>query len=329
MGDALAPNNFDVADKGVELQASAADVDRQLQTSEVFRRIGYSKADAPDLEQTSSLGVGGGGLTAVSALRNKVSMTRAQYEEYAKEYECESDEGQSIHSLESIELSEDEEGSEDSEFNAQTFMLQHAFREDRSDNVRNMGKIVIDSDAAIKQLMDLPVSDFFTRKQFLDKKQAVAVLQPTSKPATSLREPKSQVFVIRQAIRQLYRSMPHNDFVSLINFLLRGFQAIKHNDCITYWHEDDPVFKQNMGIASKNPYTRKLLKQIGFIKLKDKYWVWPSVHLGDPTLSPFALHRDERNRVDDMIGLLKSCRMSLNKTAQTGTAFTGHFKQLH
>merc|ERR1712157_719413 len=142
-------------------------------------------------------------------------------------------------------------------------------------------------------------------KQLLDKKQAVAMPNPTSKPGPKLREQRSKIFVIRQAIRQAHRNMPYNDFVSLINLLLRGFQAIKHNDCLTYWHADDPVFKHTMGTARKNPYTWKLLQKIGFVKLNEIYWVWPSVHLGDPSLSPFASHRDERDRVDDMIGLLK------------------------
>merc|ERR1719502_2270552 len=70
---------------------------------------------------------------------------------------------------------------------------------------------------------------------------------------------KTDVYSVRQEIRRVFRNLPYDDFVKLINFLLRGMQMIRHTKrSQTFWHADDPSFKFTMGIYGKNLYTRRL-----------------------------------------------------------------------
>lgn len=146
---------------------------------------------------------------------------------------------------------------------------------------------------------------------------------------------KTDVFEVRRAIRQVYRSMPFSNFVSLINFLLRGMEFIQHSrgpeSC---WHADDPIFRHALGNKGTNTYTRKLLTQMGFVIIS-VWWVWPSIHLdpsrrssatwGEAVVPPTCPGKD-RYRLDDMIRLLKSCQMSLH---QAGSSFSGHIRHAH
>merc|ERR1719235_986019 len=76
---------------------------------------------------------------------------------------------------------------------------------------------------------------------------------------------RTDVFTVRQALREVYRNIPLEEFVTLINFVLRGLKFIKHYnpiDRVTYWHCEDPTFKF---AAAKNEYTRQLLLHMGFV----------------------------------------------------------------
>merc|ERR1719201_3281245 len=84
---------------------------------------------------------------------------------------------------------------------------------------------------------------------------------------------KTDVFSVRQEIRRVFRNLPYDDFVKLINFLLRGMQMIKHSRrTATYWHADDPTFKFTMGVSCSNLYTRRLLLDMGFALVDNLYW---------------------------------------------------------
>uniref|UniRef100_A0A7S0ZQC4 Uncharacterized protein n=1 Tax=Noctiluca scintillans TaxID=2966 RepID=A0A7S0ZQC4_NOCSC len=146
----------------------------------------------------------------------------------------------------------------------------------------------------------------------------------------------TMVIGVRQAIRDVFRNLPFNDFVKLINFLLRGLQTIKHphGSPVTYWHHDDPTFKYTMGLSATNKYTRALLVEMGFVEIR-KYWVWPAQHLsmgGKSTALTWgerevdqSCHGKNALRLDDMIKLFQTCQRNLRQ-ASALERFTGHIQ---
>eukprot|EP00928_Gymnodinium_smaydae_P079152 TRINITY_DN63150_c0_g1_i1.p1 TRINITY_DN63150_c0_g1~~TRINITY_DN63150_c0_g1_i1.p1 ORF type:complete len:970 (+),score=266.95 TRINITY_DN63150_c0_g1_i1:435-3344(+) len=274
----------------------------------------------------------------------------AQYENLYAEDEFETA------SLTSEHLSEDSEG-EDANFDAQVYMQQH--RDQMTDKQASLfgSRFFVNSDEGIRKLMEIKPSEFFGRSKYgaadAEASGRVVGVDPVTtrkkaKPAES-RGPSAQsqqhddpkmktdVFGVRQTLRLVYRNMPYHDFVKLISFLLRGMQLIRNApaDAVTYWHADDPTFKHTMGPNGGNPYTRELLRQMGFVILQDIYWVWPSVHL-DPSLrGKFPAWGDreiaescpgkDSERLADIITLLWSCQRTLYLQGQR---FTGHFKTL-
>jgi len=212
-----------------------------------------------------------------------------------------------------------------------------------------VGPVAITSDAALQKLMLEPPGRFFGKQEAEDKLEDVALLNPVTRRARrrQLRKRRkvahtlrTDVFEVRQCLRHACRSMPHLHFVSLVAFLLRGALSIKQSadsgsGLMTYWHEDDPSFKHQMGQKETNQYTRQLLVAMGFVKLSDRYWIWPQVHLREAYRSesrwgdaevPDGCPGKDPHRLGDLIILLKSCKMSLRKS---GNAFTGFFPIQH
>uniref|UniRef100_A0A7S1L747 Uncharacterized protein n=1 Tax=Alexandrium catenella TaxID=2925 RepID=A0A7S1L747_ALECA len=214
--------------------------------------------------------------------------------------------------------------SEDEEFDGQAMMRRQEARWQHKDTSDPWTKIQIDGDEAIRKLMEMPVDQFF-RRDFtgaVDDADSKAK-SPEQEEEDKNNANKQDVFLVRRTLRMVYRNMPHNDFVSLINYLLRALQTIKHAGGHIYWHADDPSFKHVLGEKGTNEYTRYLLLQLGFIRLTEVHWVWP-----DPifnTQYKIICKEVDKMRLDLMLVVLKSCQMSLYKT---GTHFTGNFTLL-
>jgi len=199
-----------------------------------------------------------------------------------------SDGNDSDASMSSADLSE-ESDSDDSEFDAKEKI------KERGDlllqNNRSTPEFIVNSDDALKKLMDMRVEDFIASRPQTLRRGGMQVVVPKIKQNKKKRQSrkhvvtdssiKTDVFPVRQALRQAFRNMPFNDFVKLINFLLRAMQLIKFsaNEPFTFWHGDDPTFRHTMGVKGSNQYTTTLLTTMGFAKLTTNYWVWPYVHL--------------------------------------------------
>jgi len=209
------------------------------------------------------------------------------------------------------------------------------------------GIMQVRGDDDIRQLMEADPANFFRKpgkkksnapadfKVPLPRKDASKGKKQTTKVQNDPNY-KTDVYPVRQEIRRVFRNLPYDDFVKLINFLLRGMQFIKHaRKSGTYWHADDPTFKFTMGASSSNLYTRRLLRDMGFALLDDLYWVWPVIHMeevqklisnGIPVWGDEEIPRScpgrSVDRLDDMINLLRSCQKRLHKL---GKAFKGNF----
>lgn len=330
----------------------------RLDNYEGTRRIWYSPLEEQERkEREAKAGAKTSAKTRAAeakraGLMNQVSLTDAQHVLYENELGLDGDsEGEnSKASLSSNELSE--ESGEGSDFDAQVFILQRQEQVRNNSGDEQVGRLNVDSDEAMKKLMEISPENFFKDQDLAARVQAASSMKAAStsksrKAAPAQRkEPNvdlrllTDVFAVRQALRCVYRNMPYDGFVKLINFLLRGMQLIKHaaKEAPTYWHADDPTFKHTMGVNGSNEYTRALLEQMGFVLLNNIYWIWPGVHLdpghvgahergpawGDKDVPAHCPGKD-RHRLDDMICLLKSCQRSLH---QRGKDFKGHFPLL-
>mmetsp|Transcript_48188 Transcript_48188/g.108303 ORF Transcript_48188/g.108303 Transcript_48188/m.108303 type:complete len:1031 (+) Transcript_48188:40-3132(+) len=272
---------------------------------------------------------------------NKVSMSDQEYLQYVNNTRDEGDAAaDEADRVSSSVLSESD--SQDSDFEARHAVAKtEAFLHGPSD-----AGFIVDSDAKLRQLMEIPVDDFPRRQD-----ESVSGRQPGIEPTLPKKKRRKKrrkrikdtkfetdVFSVRQAVREAYRNMPYDDFVKLVNFLLRGLQAIKHpgRNSRTYWHADDPTFKYTMGPAGRNAYTRRLLEQMGFVMLNDIYWVWPERHFnlesekeraqrtwGYEKVPPKCPGQDAK-RLDDMILLLRLTQRSIHKDGREH--FRGHFR---
>jgi len=194
-------------------------------------------------------------------------------------------------------------------------------------------------DADIEKLMTLPPEHFFGKPKV--KKKAVQAKKVNKKKRKKPRAKvvkdsrfKTDIFNVRQAIRIAYRSVPHDDFVKLVNFLLRGLKLIKYaEEACTYFHVDDPSLRHSTGVSGKNRYTKDLLLQMGFICVNHTYWVWPQQHFDAPEqgvkgahwgvkMVPHDCPGNDVHRLNDMIKVFKDCQKTLHKQGKT---FTGHF----
>jgi hypothetical protein len=140
----------------------------------------------------------------------------------------------------------------------------------------------------------------------------------------------TNVMPVRRALRDAYRNLPFTDFVSFINFLLRGLKRMKHVDAakvITYWHSDDPVISHVLGAHCSNQYPKMVLEEMGFVCVFECYWVWPEKHLKPnmghniSRLVPAHCPGLQKVRLADLIKLVTHCRKSLEKY---GKSYTGH-----
>lgn len=263
-------------------------------------------------------------------------------------------------SLHSSRLSEESDDS-DFSFEAELYMVRDDSDEEDVPAEGGDGKkvdkkpkrLVIDGDEALGTLMTLSPEDILQNDDKkkkktdtgggpADKDAGKKKKKKKAKPKQQINDPryKTDIFSVRQVVRQVYRNLPHDDFVKLINFLLRGMRFMKHSpaDRPSYWHGDEPTFKHTMGEAGQNPYTRLLLVKMGFVCINDLYWVWPALHLkpkkdsqdkkiatwGDKVIPPHCPGRD-KDRMEDMILLFRNCQRAINKDGPTG-AFHGHFK---
>lgn len=281
----------------------------------------------------------------VENLLTKVSLTDFERRAVARRGKDEEDsDGASVHSMNSRLLSDDE-ASEVSEFDAQAYMEQN--KQDlipgSSVATGSAQRVHVSSDAGLKALMNAPLKDFFKGREEEKRKQEVGSAwnrDVVSKASRRFKRPEphdstwsTNVFEVRQALRDTYRNMPFFDFVSFVGFLLRGLHHIResrNNQSDSHWHQDDPSFSFTMGAYGNSKYTSTLLNRMGFVRLNDKYWVWPSVHLVFPDASvvwgmaevPSDCAGRDENRLEDMISLLTSCVIALNTKKQS---FTGHF----
>mmetsp|Transcript_103814 Transcript_103814/g.180315 ORF Transcript_103814/g.180315 Transcript_103814/m.180315 type:complete len:1031 (-) Transcript_103814:67-3159(-) len=205
---------------------------------------------------------------------------------------------------------------------------------------------IAQSDADLSRMMDLDPRALFASRDFESgsadgedwlgfedgrkekkKKKRTFVKQPPRDPNFN-----TNVFSVRQALREAYRNLPYYDFVALINFVHRGLKSIRHTELkqvITYWHADDPILKHLTGEQAENPYPEKLLTEMGFFLLDQKqgkrYWVWPERHLKERTARNVPRSKNcagtDKFRLDDMLKLVKLTQNCLNKQ---GKSFRGH-----
>jgi hypothetical protein len=139
---------------------------------------------------------------------------------------------------------------------------------------------------------------------------------------------KTDVFEVRQALREAHRNMPFEDFKKMVNFMIRGVTRIgDFANQITYWHIDDPSFRHATGVHAMHSYSEKLLLAMGFVCVADTYWVWPEKHLsrgndwGHQSVPPECPGLSN-HRLHDMVVLLKACQQGF---ATEGKTFRGHF----
>lgn len=295
---------------------------------------------------TRSQKKGNSGIGDASHLANLISLSDAQYAQYEQQ-DGENDENKSDsdNSMKSDQLSEAGESSEDEEDEFSMLLAQQSvgavFREDNGG-----GQFNVDSDAAVDKLMNMDPKAFFATKEQAEMSFMKApAARKSTKKSRGKKVPshdnhfRTDVFQVRQEIRQVYRNLPHDDFVKLISFLLRGMQQIAHSrvGTITYWHADDPTFKFTMGELCTNAYTRKLLATMGFAFLTDLlYWVWPDKHMSEVSKIaakkipvwgaeeiPKSCQGLNEDRLNDMILLLKRCQKALHKKGRK--QFNGNF----
>jgi len=275
--------------------------------------------------------------TARSADRKKhsghelVSLTDAQYSANAVGDMDDADDAQSTGSTDDGALS-NPSMTEDSDFEAATVLRHQEQKEMQLEAANPKWHVKIDSDEALHQLMELPLEKFYVPEIDLgdaeggaaQKGKASMLTEDEDKKPNVVAGSKQDTVLMRQALRRVYRNMPHNDFVSLINYLLRALQKIKHQGGNIYWHADDPAFRSVLGEKGANEYTRRLLLQLGFVRLTEVHWVWPSPIFDTP--HRVISKEVDKHRLDRVITLLKSCQMNLYKTQHN---FTGYFTILH
>lgn len=210
----------------------------------------------------------------------------------------------------------------------------------------------VTSDESLARLMELPIGQIGTlddmfgraeedaaapRSQKLlrrlppDERSKKRVARPSASAAQRDTRFKTDVYAVRQSLREAYRSVPHTAFVSFVGRVLRGLKSMKHYDItnrVTYWHADEPSFRS---AALSNRYSRQTLLHMGFVCVNETYWVWPAKHLNHEgmvgtwghTVAPASCPGFEETRLEDMILLFTLCQRSL---VEDGRRFSGHVK---
>jgi hypothetical protein len=331
----------DLGAKDHEIKLDRKEGERWVLPASSYAASGKENTGTPRPTQRTLM-VHNGNSDSHSTQHGKVCMTDAEYAEFqaAQDQDAASDGEKSDISLRSDELSETSE--EDlEEFRVEDHLTNMGVS---SAGDVQVGDLQVRSDAALQQLMDVDPKSFFKRMA-KGKTSGVDAKAPSREAQKGKKKPtkvvsdsrfKTDVYPVRQEIRCVFRNLPYDDFVKLINFLLRGMQMIKHSRRgATYWHADDPTFKFTMGVSCSNLYTRRLLLDMGFALVDNLYWVWPVTHLqevkklaekGVPVWGDEEIPRScpgwKTERLDDMIALLRNCQKRLHKL---GKDFNGNF----
>eukprot|EP00927_Polykrikos_kofoidii_P030150 TRINITY_DN2599_c0_g1_i1.p1 TRINITY_DN2599_c0_g1~~TRINITY_DN2599_c0_g1_i1.p1 ORF type:complete len:1039 (-),score=176.74 TRINITY_DN2599_c0_g1_i1:243-3359(-) len=213
----------------------------------------------------------------------------------------------------------------------------------REKEMRNRKKFQVDSDEALKQLMELPRSEIHLQARggasdlpvriSSKNKEKIKRERVRSKGSHKDKRFTTDVSAVRQALREAYRSVPMADFKLFISFVLRSLEFIRDNDpkkSITHFHRDDPCFAS---AVRSNRYTLDVIHLMGFVSINNTYWVWPQRHLqyhedagfwGDTVVQPGFVGMHEK-RLDDMILLFYLCKKFLSVEVKS---FSGHLKRI-
>jgi hypothetical protein len=284
---------------------------------------------------------GGSALAPMLALDN---IRFAEREMQLRRMDAEAGEaGFSDESLSSWQLSDGDDTSDGEEFDARSLLVATKKWQDyqatlRRNRENSENRFLVGSDADLTKLMAMSKEEF---QRCQDTDEVLPIPKPRAprqgkrglNNKRNLRDKRfnTDVYTVRQAIRDAYRNMPRVDFCTFISFALRGIKAVRTyqpTERITYWHTADPSFRL---AVDSNKYTREVLRQFGFVCVNETYWVWPQKHLtydddrgawGSRVASPDCPGRDKL-RLDDLIKLLRMCQAGL---LSDGKKFTGHLK---
>eukprot|EP00930_Biecheleria_cincta_P046471 TRINITY_DN32050_c0_g1_i1.p1 TRINITY_DN32050_c0_g1~~TRINITY_DN32050_c0_g1_i1.p1 ORF type:complete len:1053 (-),score=195.73 TRINITY_DN32050_c0_g1_i1:246-3404(-) len=210
--------------------------------------------------------------------------------------------------------------------------------------------IIVDSDEALAQLMQLPPAVISQRlglmenaasssgsvKSKRDRKKK-AKKKKTHKKALTIHDSRfyTDVLAVRRAIREAHRNMPADDFKGMVNYMFKKLKLFKHaaneEGAILYLHADDPCFKNTTGLEHINPYVESLMFTMGFVRLNNIHWVWPARHWDSEKESsiwishvvPSSCPGKNMRRLHDMIELFKMCKQVIVKE---GKDFAGHMR---
>jgi len=142
---------------------------------------------------------------------------------------------------------------------------------------------------------------------------------------------RTDVMSVRKSLRTVYRSVPFEDFVKMINYIQKCLRYMRSErlDTNTYWHADDPLFDSLIGQSSYA--VTSLLPAMGFVLLNETYWVWPGIHLKGALERTWGLRCVPKGclglnpaRIDDIILLLRHCQAAVQRKGEYG--FNGFFK---
>lgn len=317
---------------------------KQLRESQE-RRDGINTKAAP--QKLSGLTESDEGPSAPAALPVQVSIFRAG--------EAAESDFEDAESLDSYCLSRSAASSEAS-FDAQAAVEEQeewekreALMEQRMLHEDNQA-IIVDSDEALAQLMQLPpdvicqraglienaVSSSGSVKSKRDRKKKVKKKKPHKKrPVIHDSRFYTDVLSVRRAIREAHRNIPGDDFKGLVLYMFKKLKLFKHaaheDGALIYLHADDPCFKNSTGLGNINPYVEALMFDMGLVRLNDIHWVWPARHWDSANESSIWLshvvpaHCPGKNmqRLHDMIELFKMCKHVLVKE---GKDFAGHMR---
>lgn len=221
-------------------------------------------------------------------------------------------------------------------------------REREEDEIK---PLAITGDVDMKKLMMMPFKtavparpkkaavaeqDRLAAKKMERVKQAARLAERKKEhlSATMVKDPRfvTNMLSVRKAVRELFRNLPYYDFVAFVNFVLRKAKDIRHNakpKVGTDWDIQDPS-SQSVGLShNTNPYPMAVLKEMGFVLVLEKIWIWPEKHLqslGETSRSRLVPANSpglDENRLDDVIKLISQCKKKLDNNTR-GRPFRGN-----
>lgn len=209
--------------------------------------------------------------------------------------------------------------------------------------------IIVDSDEALAQLMQLPPDFISQRRGLIEKAESSGSVKSKRARKKKAKKKKTQkndppihdsrfytdVLSVRRALREAYRNMPPDDFKGMVSYMFKKLKLFKHaaneEGAILYLHADDPSFKNTTGLENVNSYVENLMFSMGFVRLNDIHWVWPARHWDAENESgiwlshivPTSCPGKSMRRLHDMIELFKMCKQVIVKE---GKDFSGHMR---